>query len=511
MENIGLKQPGLDTDVFLKNILDGLSMGGLFVDKSRIIRHCNAAAENIFGYSRDELVGKRTDVLYGDRRLDASNKNEIRDHLSSHGYHVGTATGIKKDGAPISLDLYTFIVKEDAGAAIMVRRAQERAINAESLLGDLMDNIPDVIYFKDASNRFLMVNKAHAAALGLKPEDVIGKTDLDFFPADIAKKYYADDSMVVKTGKPIIDKIEAAGRPDGRMAYVSTTKIPRYDKYGRITGTIGITRDVTERIAAQEELRRYKDNLEGLVKERTAQLEQEHEKLMGMFNLKSEFVSTVSHELRTPLTVIRGNVDIVHDGTAGPLNEKQKSFLEIALNNADRLARLISDILDLSKLETGKMKYRIIKANLNELISQVVKSYEIPASKKGISLEKRLDPTLPLVDIDQDRINQVLCNLFSNAIKFTATGRVSVMSKTQPDSVMVTVSDTGIGIRDEDMCRIFEKFEQVHAEGEVKYEGTGLGLAICKQIIEQTGGKIWAESQYGKGSSFSFTLPIKRR
>lgn len=510
MEEVALNNNNPDAAIFFKNILDGLSMGGIFVDKMRTIRYCNNAAENIFGYSGSELLGKKTDVIYGDRRKDKNDKNEIRNRLAERGYHIGDARGVRKDGRGVQLDLYTFIVKDGAGAAILIREAEKQAVNAALLLQDLMDNIPDMVYFKDLENRFVMVNKAHAAALGLSSGQILGKSDLDFFPAAIANKYFANDNTILHTGKPITDKIEAAARPDGGMTYVSTTKIPRFDRNGKVIGTMGITRNVTDRVTAEEEVRKYKDHLEELVGKRTAELEEERAKLLKAYNIKSDFIATVSHELRTPLTVMQCNIDIVSDGTAGPLNDKQKNFLGIAINNVGRLGRLINDILDLSKLEGGKVKYKIIKGNLNEMINSVVKSYETVAQKKGLKLYERLDPFLPLVDIDQDRVNQVLYNLMTNAMKFTQNGSITVESKKDGNRVMVTVEDTGGGIQTEEMHKLFERFEQIRAAGAPKAEGTGLGLAICKQIIEQLGGEIWAESEYGKGSRFIFTLPLKK-
>ena len=502
-----LKEKNVD---FFKQMLDNVTTGGLFIDRERTIKYCNRNIGEIFGYPLSEIIGARTEFLYGDRRNNPLEESEIYKTLEENGFHIGAARGLTKDKKEIRLQLSTFVIKPNKGAIIFVEefdKSPEPRIDREKFLQDLLDNIPDMIYFKDLQNHFILVNKAHVDALNLTPEEVIGKSDLDFFPREIAQKYYADDNRVIKTGKPIVGKVEKAQRPDGGITYVSTTKVPHRNKHGKIIGTIGITRNITEKMIAQEELRIYKDRLEELVKERTRELEESNERILHMYNIKSDFTSMVSHELRTPLAIAREGVALIEDETLGSVNEKQKSFLGTVLENIDRLTRLINDILDFSKLETKKMKFKIRKGNINEIIDQVLKSYEVSINKKGLEFNMSLDSSLPLVKFDPDRIAQVVHNLINNAIKFTDKGYIGVESKFDEKEVKVCLTDTGCGIKAEDLPRIFEKFEQVFPEGKARKRGTGLGLAICKQIIEQTGGRIFVESEYEKGSKFSFSLP----
>lgn len=497
---------------FLRGMLENISLGGLLVDKDRTIQYCNGGIKEIFGYESKEVTGKRTDLLYDDRRKNLQDKNEIHDILEKRGFHTGPARGVRKDGKKIDLELSTFIIKSRRGAIILLEKKGTPAkpvVNTKKLLQELLNSVPDMIYFKDLENKFILVNKEHATQLKRKPEEVIGKTDLDFFPKKIAEKYYADDKRVVETGKSIICKIEKATRPKGGITYVSTTKIPHYDKDGNIIGTIGITRNITDQMIAEEELRLYKDNLERLVRERTKELAENNDKLLGMYKIKSEFTSMVSHELRTPLSIIKEGVLLVEDGTLGSLNSEQKSSLEFSLKNIGRLSRLITDILDFSKLESKKMEFRIIDGNLNEIVDEVARSYStLIARRKGVKLKVVLDPALPLVRIDEDRVAQVLHNLIGNAFKFTDKGYIKVETKTLEKEVAVSVKDTGRGIEKKNLPRIFGKFEQVYPGDRKKTEGTGLGLAICKQIVEQLGGRIFVKSQYKKGTSFCFTLPI---
>jgi two-component system sensor histidine kinase/response regulator len=424
---------------------------------------------------------------------------------------MGNARGLTSDGKEIKIRLTTFTVKPNNGAVIFVEEDDRNAImgiSTEHLLQDFLDTVPDMIYFKDLQNRFIMVNRAHASALHVTPEEVRGKTDLDFFPKEIAKRYYEDDSYVVKSGKPIVGKIEKAKRPDGGTTFVSTTKVPHYDETGRIIGTIGITHNITDKMIAEEELRAHKDTLEALVKERTKELKGSNERLLYLYKMKSEFTNMVSHELRTPVTAIKILVETLKKGKVKQEKLKEE-YYNMILEESDRLTRLINDILDFAKLENKKMKFKIIHGDLNEVITQVVKSYEAAIRKKGLKLIVHLDHSVPLVAYDADRMTQVFHNVMHNALKFTEKGSISVESRSGQKDVKVIVKDTGYGIKTEDLARIFQKFEQgSHGTGPGN-GGTGLGLAICKQIMEQQSGSISVRSTFGEGSQFSISLPVK--
>lgn len=235
--------------------------------------------------------------------------------------------------------------------------------------------------------------------------------------------------------------------------------------------------------------------------------------LEQMVDKQKEFTSTVSHELRTPLASIKMALDIVISGTPGPLTPDQLNFMNRAKTNVDRLNRLINDILDLSKMEAGKLQMKIVPGDLNALVAEIAAVQNTVAQSKGLTVQFLPDTALPQVPFDSDRITQVLTNLLNNAIKFTGKGGVTV--RTSRDSerniVRVEVEDTGEGIKPEDIARLFEKFQQLEGQFNKKTEGTGLGLAICKTIIDRHGGKIWVESELGKGSKFIFILPMVER
>lgn len=226
--------------------------------------------------------------------------------------------------------------------------------------------------------------------------------------------------------------------------------------------------------------------------------------------MKDEFISLVSHELRTPLAAIKGSTDILLDGIMGELNLRQTDCLAIAKRNIDRLGRLINDLLDFSRIEAGKMQLNKQKVNIANLVRDTIALFEATAKAKDLKLIASLEPDLPEIEVDADKITQVVTNLLGNATKFTpAGGQITVGAARVKDTLQIDVVDTGLGVPHQDLVKIFEKFYQViRMDNSQKTKGTGLGLPICKGIVEKHGGKIWVESELGKGSKFSFSLPI---
>ncbi len=363
------------------------------------------------------------------------------------------------------------------------------------LLRDLMDFIPDVIYFKDKKGRFIMVNQAHARGLGVKPEALVGKTDFDLFSKNRARKMVQDDARVMDTCTPIIDKVERATRPDGVDNYVSTTKIPRYDDKGKVIGLIGITRDITRRMQFE---RLRKDKLS---------IEKKLEALEELSVMKSEFISTVSHELRTPLAVIKQLVTVVFNEVVGQINHKQREVLQKTLDNSERLKKIIDDLLDVSRIERNTLKLHYSLVDIVDLMKDSEGFFMKLAEEKNICL-KYAYPNEPVnVFIDADRIRQVISNLISNAIKFTMDGgKIKVEVKILEAKVRIGVVDTGVGISKADLPSIFNKFTQVSKLPGAETKGVGLGLSISKKLVERHKGEIWAESKAGVGSRFYFTL-----
>jgi signal transduction histidine kinase len=261
----------------------------------------------------------------------------------------------------------------------------------------------------------------------------------------------------------------------------------------------------------QRELEGLARSLEEKVKERTRELSEANEKLAEALNVKSHFTAMVSHELRTPLAAIKEGISVVLDEITGCVNDGQRECLDIAKKNVDRLSRLINEVLDFQKLESGKMIFNMQENDINEVAKEVRAAMLALAEEKNLDFILLLDEHLPKINFDKDKITQVLMNIVNNAIKFTDKGTITIITRQGDNFIQVTVQDTGTGIRDDDLSKLFREFFQLETGSQKRAEGTGLGLAISLEIIEAHKGKIWPESVFGQGTSIHFLLPIKER
>jgi PAS domain S-box-containing protein len=373
------------------------------------------------------------------------------------------------------------------------RWAQRELAQERDLLHTLMENIPDTIYFKDAASRFTRINRAQAQMLGVDdPSEAIGKMDFDFFAEQLARDAYADEQEIVRSGRPLINKLERIPRDDGDTRWVSATKVPIMDQQGHVTGLVGASRDVTELKRAQAELEKAKEVAEAATR------------------AKSEFLANMSHEIRTPMNGIIGMTELVLDTELTP---EQREYMNMARSSADTLLDLLNDILDLSKIEAGRLDMEKIPFDLYNTVEKTSETLAIRAQKKGLELICHVTPDVPAALVgDPIRLRQVLVNLVGNAIKFTEEGEVVVKVETESRSegearLHFSVSDTGIGIPPEKQEVIFDVFTQADGSTTRKYGGTGLGLAISKQLVAAMGGHMWVESDGvpGRGSTFHFT------
>ncbi len=241
-------------------------------------------------------------------------------------------------------------------------------------------------------------------------------------------------------------------------------------------------------------------------------LRKANEELKKLDRMKSDFISVVSHELRTPLSTIKNAAGLLASGKTGEVSPDQERFLSMMVRNIDRLGGIINDLLDLSKIESGKMPFRFSELNPHPLFQHIIETFQPQAKANSLVLELDCPESLPTVYADGTRIEQVFCNLLSNAMKFTgAGGRVTLAARPVGDRVELSVSDTGVGLSEEDQKRVFEKFYQAEDPLTRSTKGTGLGLAITREIVQAHGGKIGLESVRGKGSRFFFSLPIFSR
>ncbi|CAD7770876.1 Sensor histidine kinase RcsC [Candidatus Methanoperedenaceae archaeon GB37] len=330
-----------------------------------------------------------------------------------------------------------------------------------------------------------------------------------------AVKYAADkhpDLILLDIMMPEMDGIETCKRlkADDRTAEIPVifiTALTDTEDKLRAFNAGGVDY-ITKPFVLEEVMARVDVNIKR--KEVEEKLKQANIELKRADKLKTQFLSLVSHELRTPVTPITAQLQMMLAGYFGEVTEKQKKSIEMVLRNTARLDRLIGDILDISKLESGAMKFVMAKADLNETVEHAVEIMESNARKKNITITLKEDK-IPEIVFDKDRIAQVVINLVNNAIKFTDPGgTIDICLLNHTNYAIVKVTDNGIGIKKEDLERIFVPFEQVDSSMTRKYDGSGLGLSICKGIVASHGGEIWVESEAGKGSTFQFTLPYRR-
>lgn len=397
------------------------------------------------------------------------------------------------------------------------RHVQEQLDEQNAFFSNFLEDLPGILFIKDARNdfRYFMVNKEAESFFGYTKEQMIGRNDLDFFNEEQASFFRSMDIAAMQ-GRKIIDIPCESVTVKNRETFVHTRKVPIYDTKGNPMFLVGLSQDITVRKKNEIELGEYRQNLERIVDERTIKLKQATEKAEEANRLKSEFLATMSHEIRSPMSGVLGMAELLLDT---PLSPAQKDLTKTILNSGEVLMNIIEDILDFSKIEANKLELDPIAVNMLELVDDVCMLYTPRAREKALELVVRYIPgSEQFVYADSLRVRQILGNLINNAIKFTHKGHIIITvgehhrSGLPPDKVnlVFTVEDTGIGIENNDKERIFEKFSQANSSTTRDYGGTGLGLAICRKLIEMMGGKIGVSSVVGKGSAFTFDLPLTR-
>jgi len=390
-----------------------------------------------------------------------------------------------------------------------VDRSQETQ-HAADLLRALLENIPDSIYFKDVDSRFLKISNAMASKFGMPSADLVtGQTDADIFSTEHAGTARRDELRIMETGEPIVDQIERETWPNRDDTWCLTTKMPLRTQSGRIIGTFGISRDITELKRSQDALQ------EALRAADTAN------------RAKSNFLANMSHEIRTPMNAIIGMSELLSRTELAP---EQAQYVTLVQQSADSLLQLINDILDFSKIEARKLELENIEFSIHDLVSITCQTLRIKASEKSLNLRERIDPLVPDTVIgDPNRVRQVLVNLIGNAIKFTEEGEITVDVQVDYDSneewcltgtsfdresqgatwIQFDVRDTGIGIETEKQTKIMEPFTQADPSTTRAYGGTGLGLAISRELVQLMHGDLRLRSVVGEGTEFIFSLPFR--
>lgn len=493
-----------DSRATFESLANSLPISLLIKDAEGRRLFANRAYLKLRGMSRDELVGKRDEDLFPPaiaKIYREDDRQVLERGKSLHDVErtrdtAGRTRWIERVKSPIidprgqiiGLQLLFWDVTERVRAEKMLDRERH-------FLNMLLENIPDSIYFKDTDSRFLRVSRAMAKKFGFGDEgQVVGRTDADIFTREHAHAARADELKIIRTGEPLVDRLERETWPDRDDTWCISTKMPLRDKKGKIVGTFGITRDVSELKASQDALRTA---LDAAAEANRA---------------KSDFLANMSHEIRTPMNAVIGMTELLRQTE---LTREQREYVDLVSQSAESLLGLLNDILDFSKIEARKLELERIPFSLRDTVGKSGQTLTLRAAEKGLEIACRIAPDIPdrLIG-DPGRIRQILINLISNAIKFTERGEVavdvSVAEQDMGDQLWLdfSVRDTGIGIPAEKQAAVLEAFTQVDASTTRRYGGTGLGLTISKQLVELMGGSLRLESEPGTGTTFSFTIRL---
>ena len=491
------------SEAWMRALLTTTVDGVITVGRDGTITEFNASAERMFGWRRAEIVGRNIGLLLNER--DRTAERGLL-HVLARGSLEGVNTsmetfGVRKDGSLVPVrgalghaklgrqDLFVCFVTD-----ISERRAMEQALrDSELQFRSLIGNIPGISYRSKLSGDWPMVfiSDAVERVTGYPAADFLGEPPRRVFGALI----HAEDRIRVaketgaalREGRPYLVEYRLL-HADGGVRWLWENGTAVRDDGGDVQWLDGVILDITERRQMEEALRAAKETAEQAAAARAT------------------FVANMSHEIRTPMNSILGFTDVLLDGE---LNGEQRRHLDTIRNAGRALLRLLNEILDTAKLEKGAVELEQNDYNLLSLIDELSSTLAANARAKGLHLDIQYDPALPTgLRGDELRMRQVLTNLLDNAIKFTAKGSVTLKVCAEGDQLSIAVTDTGIGIAPERLLAIFDPFTQADASMTRRFGGTGLGTTISKQLVELMGGRIWAESELGRGTTFHVRVPL---
>ncbi len=477
----------------------------------------NAAFLRITGLSLEAVIGKTVNevipepsltMVLGKYRQVVEEKTIVRWEETSD-YPSGRLTGEVRV-APVLDNNGTCTHLVGSVHDITERKQAQEALRAsEEKYRNIFEGAPIGIFQSTPGGRFLSVNSRLATMFRFEsPEEMVHSV------TDIAKDLFVHPEQrqelirqAEKTAGAYVQSEVEYRRKDG-STFLSNYFMRMFRIENGAVFLEGFVQDITARKQAEEALREAHDALERRVADRTVELSAANERLKELDRLKSQFLASMSHELRTPLNSIIGFTSLLRRGLSGAVNEEQAKQLGIVQSSASHLLELINDLLDVSRIEAGKADLRCEPFDFVEVMNDAVRTMLPIAGQKGLPIFTEVqEPVIPMYG-DRKRTVQILLNLVSNAVKFTASGSIKIVAEPSPPNLYVEVADTGIGIRAEHIGMLFEAFRQVDGSAKRVYEGAGLGLYLCRKLLDLMGGEIRVESEYGKGSRFMCSIPL---
>ena len=511
------------SETTLRSVLKAAPVG-ICIMKDRVFQSANDFWYEIIGYTEAELLGQTTRRLYESEEEYERVGRELYTEVPKRGL-ISVETRLRRgDGAFRDVILTTAPLNPydpSAGNVVAIHDVTERKRTeaarreSERKYRELVQLANSIILRWTPDGRILFLNEFGQRFFGYTEAEICGR--------HVIGTLVPETESSGRNLSPLMDEICANPaafeqsvnenmRRNGERVWIAWTNKAVPAKQGQVAEILSIGTDITARRRAEEAIREVNVSLERRVAERTAELALARDRAEGADRTKSAFLATMSHELRTPLNSIIGFTGLLLRGLAGPLNAEQTKQLRMVKDSGQHLLALINDVLDISKIEAGQIEIANAPFDLPESIQKVVQTVKPLANKKQLPLIAQIAPDVSRITSDRRRVEQILLNLLSNAIKFTEQGEVTLTAEIVPgmprSALRISVADTGLGIKRENLDKLFQPFRQLDTGLTRQHEGTGLGLAICKRLVERLGGTITVESEWGKGSTFQCTLPI---
>ncbi|MFA5239406.1 MAG: ATP-binding protein [Phycisphaerae bacterium] len=490
----------------IEAVFDAAPIGMMLIDENAIIKRVNLTTRQMLNKDYPQIINQRFGDAFGCVNTVNSGKGcgntpdcptcplhkaistvlelqqpvyEVEGRLTLNIDDKQVIRWLLVSGVPVTIDGRPHAVFAVNDITKSKTAERERQL-AEDKYRTIFENSAVSITLVDEQEQLVSWNKFTESLLGMDKEDLYLKPIKSLYPEGQWQKIRSLNLRQNGAQRHLESEII---KKDGSLIAVDVSISVLKNPEGKVIGSIGVVADITERKKAEKELR---ETMEA----------------------KSQFISTVSHELRTPLASMKEAISIVLDEMAGKINKDQKRFLDIAQRNITRLARLINEVLDFQKLSANKMKLILEPNDISETVKDACHTMKLFAEKKKVKLSVKLDDDLPKAKFDNDAIMQVMTNLISNSIKFTPeNGEVAVSARHKAEDLVISVSDTGVGVSKEFLTKIFDPFYQIHQPGQ-ESKGTGLGLSIVNKIVIAHGGRIEVESELGQGTTFSVFLPL---